>query len=346
LTSVTGRVAVRNDGVMALAPDRQGRVLFFSPSGTHIGTVGDEGEFSVISRIGWRADTLWTWDVDRERITLISPDLKVARVIDEVGRSRAVLRHRDGELEVSRARPLALYSDGSMMANFGVLTQPPPEPFHSGRPAFGIISSDREVINVLFSPPAPEVGEVWVDGGSVIFLPFMNRPVSEVSPAGEILVSAMDFVTGQAAGTLAVTAWDRNGREVFRNDYFIDLERIPRSVRDSMMSAQISDLAPGRPGVAAALREAKLPDYYPPIDRVGAPLVVGRDSTIWLRLRESSAGRPTVVLDPSGDVIGTVMLPSGARVVAAELDRIWVLERDSAGKDELVRYQVSWVRRL
>jgi hypothetical protein len=53
-----------------------------------------------------------------------------------------------------------------------------------------------------------------------------------------------------------------------------------------------------------------------------------------------------VVLDPSGDVIGTVMLPSGARVVAAELDRIWVLERDSAGKDELVRYQVSWVRRL
>jgi hypothetical protein len=336
---IPGQVAVRNDGVVAFAPFRQGRILFYSSAGAYIGTVSEEDEFPAVSRIGWQADTLWTWDSDQRRISLISPDLEVARIVDEVGGQRDSLLYDGRDLYFS-TYPLAFYSDGSLMAHIGMETRPFPEPFWADGQAAGIISSEKEVLRILVRP-RPENRTVVVAGEGVIYIPFTVPTAWAVSPDGGLLASAMGFVTDQAAGSLAVSVWGKDGGEVYRKNHVIDLERIPQSVKDNVISARVAQLA-GRPGMDAAMREMKLPDYYPPIDVPGVSLVVSRDSTVWLRLRPASSYRPTVVLDPSGEVFGTVILPPDARIVAAELDRIWVFEPDSAGGVDLVRYQISW----
>lgn len=336
---IPGQVAVRNDGVVAFAPFRQGRILFYSSTGAHIGTVSEEDELPAISRIGWQADTLWTWDSDQRRISLISPDLEVARIVNEVGGQRDSLLYDGRDLYFS-TYPLAFYSDGSIMARIGMETRPFPEPFWADGEATGIISSEKEVLRILVRPRS-ENRSVVVAGEGVIYIPFTVPTAWAVSPDGGLLASAMGFVTDQAAGSLAVSVWGKDGGEVYRKNHVIDLERIPQSVKDNVISARVAQLA-GRPGMDAAMREMKLPDYYPPIDVPGVSLVVSRDSTVWLRLRPASSYRPTVVLDPSGEVFGTVILPPDARIVAAELDRIWVFEPDSAGGVDLVRYQISW----
>lgn len=47
-------------------------------------------------------------------------------------------------------------------------------------------------------------------------------------------------------------------------------------------------------------------------------------------------------LRSDGEPIGTSVLPVSSRIAAADLGRIWVLERDELDVEGVVRYAVEW----
>jgi hypothetical protein len=71
-------------------------------------------------------------------------------------------------------------------------------------------------------------------------------------------------------------------------------------------------------------------------------LTLGTDGTIWLA-REDAGGEQLAwwVLDPNGEPIGTVMLPRGLQVMAADESHVWGAELDELDVPYLVRYGVS-----
>jgi hypothetical protein len=75
----------------------------------------------------------------------------------------------------------------------------------------------------------------------------------------------------------------------------------------------------------------------PPVTYVA----VGQDSSIWLR-REEVSGDSAVwnVLDPSGEAVGTLRLPSGQTVVAAKGDVVAAIELDDLDVPYVIRYRL------
>ena len=69
--------------------------------------------------------------------------------------------------------------------------------------------------------------------------------------------------------------------------------------------------------------------------------VGGRDNTLWIRMRDTAEGRPYRILDPSGELLGTLTLPLNSRIAVADLRQIWVIEIDELDVESVVRYRLQ-----
>jgi hypothetical protein len=70
-------------------------------------------------------------------------------------------------------------------------------------------------------------------------------------------------------------------------------------------------------------------------------MVGGRDNTLWIRMHDTEAGRPYRILDPSGELVGTLTLPLNSRIAVADLRQIWVIEIDELDVESVVRYRLQ-----
>jgi hypothetical protein len=103
-----------------------------------------------------------------------------------------------------------------------------------------------------------------------------------------------------------------------------------------------SEFLAGRATFDQAARWARaglyLPAYHPPVSAV----VIGADGQIWLRGEE--LGEPVVewrILSGTGDVIGTVELPSGFTMLFARGRQVWGTENDELDVPYIVRYRIT-----
>jgi hypothetical protein len=114
----------------------------------------------------------------------------------------------------------------------------------------------------------------------------------------------------------------------------------PIAVTDRMVDSIAT--ARARPGGPAADRSVRdqlvVPKFLPPT----TDLVVGRDGSIWLR-REAlvDGGLVWNVIDPSGVLAGRVVMPSGIRVVYADLTQVLGVERNPDDIPTIVRFCVD-----
>jgi hypothetical protein len=327
-----GDVAVSEDGTIILTQPQDGVLRFFDDQGNPVAQFGGRGdgpgEFGRLARLGWLADTLWVFDTTNRRITFISPSRTLVRVTDPIPFGGTPPPGAEGQVpSFFTAIPEGMAPDGSLIASLDVSEpQIVPEPFQN-RLSLGKIRSDGVVEEVLAIMPP-------IEGA----MPFVNRRVYGVSPMGDRVAYAMAAFDGEDAGTFQVTAIHVGGDTIFSRRYPFDPERVPASVRDSAQAARRESLraldAVRRPSSA----EGEPFEFYLALEA----LLVGTDGTIWIRKRAVPSGRPFLALEPTGEVIGTIVLPAGSRIGAATRDGIWAIEPDSVGVESVVRYKVGW----
>jgi hypothetical protein len=163
----------------------------------------------------------------------------------------------------------------------------------------------------------------------------VNPAYAAVSHDATEIVGATTSLSGNQADSISVVRWNREGEQIWSRSIAFDPVPLPQAVVDSVV-APLAQFPPRF--VEAFHREFRAPASYPPLTDIH----VGRDGTVWVGLREDGDGKPYVVLSPEGEKIGSAILPHRRRVRVAELDRLWVVERDELDVESLVQYGVVW----
>lgn len=324
------------DGTIAIAQAQDHVVRFFSASGEPVGQFGGRGsgpgEFESPERIGWTGDSLWIHDGPLRRATYLTPARGLSRIVtlNRPPRPVPALAPRIGRIIASY--PLAMFSGGARTE----LVMPMGEgsfPGTGDEVYLTAVSDSSELTKIV---AAIQVGELSVrtDIGTA-GVPFANRPAFDVARDGTRAGVAAARIEG-GRPTVEVHAFGAGGDTLYSRSFPIDLVPLPAAVRDSVIERFTSRI-PSTLGDAVRARGAEL-THYPPLHQ----LIVGRDGTVWIGLAAREGQRPHLVLDPTGEPLGEIVLSERGRIAEAERQRIWVIEKDELDVESLVRYGVRW----
>ena len=293
-------LAVSTHGRMAVAESPGEPLRFFGPGGKPLDVVfrrGEgPGEFQAVNRVGWVADTLWVFDFRLNRVTLISPELSVGRTFGTPTSAR--LRDEDVRRipEFARARPEALYLDGSTLSRLSGPTGDGSEDFPEGMTTLGLVSREGTLQEIVARIPAGPSSFTWRSGDMAAGAqaPFPMNPIFSVSPDGTRTVVVETSVAGPDLATVHVVALSPTSDTIFARDYSIPTPSIPSHVADSAVEAFAKAMEQGIPAAARAFRnQAWVPPNLPPGDRCfGCPG--------WGHLAQDAGNGGRATLLPSG----------------------------------------------
>lgn len=326
-TSASEGIAVRADGAIAVRQRQDGVIRVFDADGRSVKVVGGPGEgpgeFSVLWRVGWLADTLWAADGRLRHMTLFGPvdsALNTFRLPGEAIPSDEL--ETAGVPRFPYAYVMERLPDGALLAQLGLSVGSDVPARFEDRLTWAVLDRDGVIRRIVATVPIGEV-QLNTPRGEAFALPFPNATVADASIEAGRLVFSAATLDGDPP-FITTVALDLTGDTIFsRRDPFEPRE-IPSAVRDSVMSRFPRDLP--------------TPTIFPPLD----DLVIGNDGTVWLGMIEDETGRPYRVYEPDGAPLGNLVLPPGARLAAAERERVWVVEKDELGVESIVRYPVTW----
>lgn len=317
-------VEVGPNGEMLVGQPTIGAISVFDSAGQLVRSVGRRGpgpgEFWVLGRMGWKADSLWV--VDFGRVQLFDSALKYARNV-----AFPVLRPPPG---IARIIPGPILADGSVL---GISLMP-----DSGRLVpIVLLSESAEITDTLAHVP-------HLDVGVRVTLPDDERPANVSNPwiadpfwmseqNGEaILIANGPVPDAPLNATFEITRIGING-DTLLHRY---IAYVPRELEPDLVDDTYAEIVTRLRGTRSSVLESTIrraversiaaPAYLPPI----SGMVLGRDGTIWLRreeLRQDSV--EWQVLDTDGGTLGTLYLPAGLEVMRTQRDRVWGIEEDS-----------------
>lgn len=334
------RVAVARDGTIAIAQTQDAVVRFFDADGRPLGEVGGSGEgpgeFRQLWRLGWLgSDTLYAYDVQLRRFTLIGPDLDFARSMALPARARPSPELRGRIPEFRNVLGTGLYADGSVNAR---LTGPVGEETGEYDPDMDLhvrLARDEMILSYVQLPRAERIQIEMGDMILVTMAPVPTHPLIEISADGTWSAIVTREVEGPEAGTFQVTAESFDGEPLYTRHLSAPLVPITRTRADSV----IDNFLDGSPADLedAFRREVTFPPAFPPV----AGIVPGRDRTLWVQLQDTEEGRPYRILDPHGALLGTVVVPTTTQIAVADLENVWTIERDPFDVETVVRYRLE-----
>lgn len=346
LTGVGVMLVARNGEILVAQSDDQ-VIRYFSPSGASgkFGHSGEgPGEFRNNWLAGWLADSIWVLDPELRRVSIFSPQHKFVRSFPEP--STVTIGASDSDQPVIELYFQAVYPDGSLMA---IAAFPP----QAKRPAWAVGADSGTTLEVRISPtggfrrriailPASpcRVNYLIGRGGHGSFLiPFCAERV-----IGEWGSTSLAFATVEPASSKGasyrVTLIDENGAQVFARSFPFVPRPVSQAARDSSDAARRKSMGRAAPTVLAAQPKVPPATTWPPLRRV----VVGRDRTVWLERLTGERDHSWLVLDPKGNLVGTITLPPDITLQVADLNTIWGLETDADGLQGIVRYKVGRAR--
>lgn len=340
----TIRVAVGEDGVIAIAQRQSYDIRFFSETGEPLGRIGREGEgpaeFMMVHRLGWMGDTLYAYDFSLRRFTLFDENREYVRYIHVpvAARPGPELAGRFPEFQVVYGG--ALYADGSVYGQFAGPMNPGLGDHDPDQVTYGRVAEDGTIIS-YFQWSAGTTGdpvEVAVDEGTVLIspnvVPSPERPILRLNDQGTRMAHLVVSMEGPDAGTFELEMEDVFNGVLYTRRYPFD----PIPITDAMEDSILESYFEGAPPEFARAVEgrATFPPLLPPV--IG--MVGGRDDSLWIRMRDTAEGRPYRILDPEGNPMGTLTLPTNQRIAVADLQNIWVIEEDELGVESVVRYAI------
>ena len=168
--------------------------------------------------------------------------------------------------------------------------------------------------------------------------PLSPTSYSAVDAAGRSIVITHQ---NQNADTFRVRRLAADGTVLYARSYGYSPVAVPGAYADSIIDAQIDRMSTGF-GVSdlrrVLQRTIEAPEHFPPI----TGLAVGIDGSVWLKREATPGGEATWwVLDPSGDPVGHVRLPSTTRILHADQQYVWLSERGALDVPYLVRTRIQ-----
>jgi hypothetical protein len=345
----TIRVAVFEDGRMAIAQRQSFNVRFFSPEGEPIGSIGREGqgpgEFTTVHRLGWIADTLYAYDFNQRRFTLIDSGFNYIRYIYVPTSARPAPEMADRFPQFSTVFGGALYADGSVYGELAGANPAGLGDHDRTRPTYGRVAEDGTILSYFQFSTGPQITPVEVpvqlpDGSSAVgmvspvVMPMPERPILRLADNGTRMAHLYVSMEGPNAGTFELLLEDVFEGPLYTRRYPFDPIVLTQTMRDSILADRF-DGAPDDP-IARVVREnAVFPPMIPPV--VG--MVHGADDRLWIRLADRGEERPYLILDSMGEPEAELVLPTHSRIAVADRSHIWVIERDDFGVESLLRYR-------
>jgi len=332
-------------GEIYVGDESEARVLVFDSTGRLLRRIGGRGygpgEFQRPAGMGWVGDTLWVTDADQLRVSYfdaagthietarisgpaVPPGLPTAPDCFLADGSVAVeLRVGSRQIAVTReitALPvLRMRRDGHVLDTLALLPL-----------GYRVVHLPWRGGNLFSAHPVPMV-PFWAASPNGSFLVFVDLPV--VRP-GRSRVGTIRIVFRRPDGAIAHAV-----------EYPFEPRDLPAEVTDSItgrLARALSNALPQHPPIAGLLdvmrRQVRFPPFRPPVTR----LVVGRDSTVWLRREDAGANRVTWdVLAWSGSAIGHFEAPPSLVIYQAERGRVWGILPDDDGVPQVIRYRVA-----
>jgi hypothetical protein len=342
LTQVSG-LTVSSDGTVFVAQRQDGLVRAYDRRGRFVGSIGrpgeGPGEFDTPSSLGWRGDTLWVQDSGNRRISFFHAD---GTFIRSLAFTRADSL-TDGRPHI----PGHVLADGSVL---GIWQAPLHQLAGRGPVSVPLVrfTENGDPTALLGRFERRNQFSMVKKGTSVTYgpQPFSDSQIMGVAPDGSsVLLVTRDAAVSPDRATFGIRRIDPSGHVVLDRRFPYAPIRVRDALVDSTVAAMSDNLGSSgirTPSAAALRRELRehlyIPRYLTPI----TSLVLGRDGTIWLRREET--GSKTVwwqVLDPGGQVIASLRLPSDLSVYYADRTQLWAVERDELDVPTLVRFRVT-----
>jgi len=326
LDHVTGALVV-SDTLIVIGDRGAGQIRYFSRRGTHLRTVGRNGngpgEFRSIGWIGAHGDSVVVWDVFAARLTVLKPDGSLARAVR--------FAEPDGRLYLCAG----ILGDGSLL-----LREPDEKPAPNGEHVDSITyvrvsTADGAVLGRL-GPVL--LGERFTasDGRNTLtgWVTFGKRGVVVAAPQGLLIGATAPFrLTLQGIDGKPVRSFGRPWRP-------------QRSSKTEWDAARGQEERTGtvpqfnNPRWAVLERDfyARLPhrDTLPAFTRA----LVDGAGNVWMeefRIDPDAAGTWSV-FDHDGRWLGQVQTPAGVTVMSISRDAVVGVTRDEMDVERVVVY--------
>jgi hypothetical protein len=340
-------VGPRREIIVPLRQDMQ--IRMYDSTGKRIAAVGRRGsgpgEFQSIGQTGWIADTLWTYDLQQRRFTLISPAGVVLRTIP-LGANRSGPQgnaRTAGELEYFI--PYVLNADGSIVGEGRFHQESKPGAYVWAEARIVHSPAVGEMRTLAKSPEyqnGPWYMTVEIFGNPV---PFAPLPQTVFSLDGKRFALFTVDLKGREGGTYTIQMFRTTGQVIFNKTFPYTGLPIPQRVVDSTLAAMIPPGGRALEGPAdmpqrfQAIAKQKMPPVYPPVQAV----IPSYDNTTWVVLRRTPEGQTAIVLNARGEPVGSVAVPPRSRILQGSATHVWMTETDADGLVSVVRYKLSGV---
>jgi hypothetical protein len=335
----------RGGGLLSVSPS--GRMLFlpelyrsefrpFDSTGAELGwtlMVGraTDSEIGFVQRVGWiPGDTLWVADQAYDHVVLVDPGGRVFRSLERPSWVRPRWSDRRRYPLFSGFILEAVYPGGELLVR-------PTRPRHLfDTPLFDrdhlyLLRTDRDgrILRTVMKVPALD-GRIELRDGTerrMQRVDYFPRTFWKVSSDGQRVAVVTPAL--RDSGSFTVTMLDAMGDTVFSRPYRARAVRIPPARRDSIL-ARIQGF--GRHS-AQAVRDtvrALMPDFESPVVLVA----VGIDHSVWVWLRQpgnSMQEWTTLMISPTGQVVGTAVLPRSFRAAEVSMHNVWAITREGSG---------------
>ena len=349
--TLVGAIRVAADQSVYVADRRRLTVLHLDARGAALGSLGSQGEgpgeMLGFGSMGWHGDSLWVADPMLRRVTVypergaqvhtISYAMPLSDSDLQPGASRRVL--------ANGAPPLAVVGEDAFLVAPG-LGSIDFRSTDSPKTALLLVTRQFEILDTLARLPMGHTAMVfaWSTGEVMIPQPFGDDPMVAAASDGSLVVAVeRTAATQPGSNSFTVRAFGPRGEVRYTRQLSYQPLSIPRVSVDSFMTnffAGIPQSSRGLPVTRDSLTEHLfLPRYYPPVQT----LIVGRDGTVWLKMRDAAASpgkAEWLVLGAHGFELARVQVPSDLAVLEAERGTIWGVEYDADDVPSLVRYVV------
>jgi len=368
--SRVGPVDVDAEGRLYVLEIMGRQIRSFDEAGTLLHRIGGPGEgpgeFGGSIHFGVRGDTLWTIDLQLQRITLF--DLE-GRVRSTARVDRIPIRLQPPQTSVGINFPSMMLPDGHFLGDVRMwmggtaAPVPPAGPSLSATDTILIprirFAADGTVVDTagwypsLPAFPSP-VEPIRIGGIDYrIPVPPRDRPGVVFLEDGHFWIEGAAPASARAA-VFSVTRMGLRDDTVFHReyryrprDYGGRLDRIAwNAVRNPRGAYPIINGVPQLPDMpadsAVQFERVRARLDYPPFQPPIGQQIPASDGGLWLE-REDEGGdeRRWLLLDPVGEPRGYLTLPRETTIAWSGGDQLWLLELDEFEVPWLVRYRMT-----
>jgi len=304
--------------------------------------IGRDGEVGDVAALGWRGSQVWISDRRFSQIALIDNGA-VTKSLELPSWVRPTWTNRKSFPVFGSMDVYALMGDGSMI----VMPRRP----HALVGTVGYDSTMQYVVHVtengIIDRPITKLASfdlafragmarAYSDRSdtrpSTWPLPSEYWPRLRVSPDGMRTVTVTVDTTHAVSDTIIVAAMNEKGETVYVRKFGFP--------RKTFSQAELDSIALFRYPRSSALDRASRSKLLTKTLASVRDVVLGRDYSVWVTLRETDGAKPVVGIDPTGELAGTIYLPRTFWLKAADRNQLWIVDYRTTLRD-VVRYTTA-----